>query len=743
MRKLILILLFPLLVWGQSKPASSWEADFQAYLAGSGKSWRAAAIESTCGGDGYFEGFTDIFGYLRAMQASGNLNYLDKIFDNIERDMDAAVVTADFYATHNINAGSFYTPRLPQKSRIQLPNYYKANDIDINSYFKPPLSDYLSGNSFTGLSNTGFAYNYFEATGARGAYRTHVLDENIYFRYVAYMLKVLFKNPDILALTSGNGQTYQTRYNAALSYIITNVWEKWVETTASNTNINGHQYGFVYRGNTHMCSHLASIAASLYVITQESKYLDFAEAYLWDFSNPYDDFTSQYEIPGGVGLLDKFELQPDGSYFWAHLWERTVDNFQAQDISHAGPEVNFLIQCFEDGIGANPPPGNLAVDQNLINALVKTMTDHIINGDPTTSTSVSYFIDGNSPGWWNKNQMAQGLYDLAQYDTDILAFLENNILSSQMAIQTYGHAMYAARIHNIMGEGDPVYFSDGSSGGSGPTNTAPSVFLNGNQSVNISQGGIYDELGAQWNDQQDGSGTIPEPTTVLLNGAQVDSVNVNVVGTYTLDYRYTDTGGLNDTATRTVTVFLPGNNPPNIALIGSASIEHQRGTPFTDPGAQWTDTEDGSGTVFSDVVVDVNTDAIYTLPYVYQDAGGESAYASREVEVRDFASDVLATSITGETGPIVLDVGEIYRPQAVILPSNVSQPFYEVISNTPAVVSVNPNGDVTAESPGTALITYKTQDGTGLTDTVEYQVRVPATISVRFVPGTFFIIYVQ
>ena len=71
--------------------------------------------------------------------------------------------------------------------------------------------------------------------------------------------------------------------------------------------------------------------------------------------------------------------------------------------------------------------------------------------------------------------------------------------------------------------------------------------------VNIIQGGKYTEAGATWADSIDGSGVISAPTSGW--------VDVNTPGTYTLQYKYTNsTSKTSNIVTRTVKV---GNsNPP-------------------------------------------------------------------------------------------------------------------------------------------------------------------------------------
>ena len=63
---------------------------------------------------------------------------------------------------------------------------------------------------------------------------------------------------------------------------------------------------------------------------------------------------------------------------------------------------------------------------------------------------------------------------------------------------------------------------------------------------------------------------------------------------------------------------------PSVTLNGAASINHEQGTVFTDPGANATDVVDGSVEVV--VTGEVGTAAgSYTLTYTATDAAGNSA----------------------------------------------------------------------------------------------------------------------
>lgn len=102
--------------------------------------------------------------------------------------------------------------------------------------------------------------------------------------------------------------------------------------------------------------------------------------------------------------------------------------------------------------------------------------------------------------------------------------------------------------------------------------TAPTITLNGADTINIVQGGTYTELGANWTDAVDGSGTVTAIT---------GSVNTAVVGIYTLTYSKTDAAGNTNTTSRTVNVTLAPDPIPTSDAIPTFNIGDLTGVPQT------------------------------------------------------------------------------------------------------------------------------------------------------------------
>ena len=87
---------------------------------------------------------------------------------------------------------------------------------------------------------------------------------------------------------------------------------------------------------------------------------------------------------------------------------------------------------------------------------------------------------------------------------------------------------------------------------------------NGDSYVTHEAGEVYTDLGANWNDQVDGSGEL----------AGVGDVNVTVPGIYTLTFNHTDAAG-NAATQVTRTVQVVDRIAPVISLNGDAVVTHE------------------------------------------------------------------------------------------------------------------------------------------------------------------------
>jgi hypothetical protein len=711
-----------------------WVSLADGYLAGNfdgtanrgGDEVLGVALRSNCNAAMYFEQGI-FFGFVRLWQATGDFDYLDQALDQVEFKIDNAIPNLDDYYDNNPSRelGGYWSARLPYKGFVQQPNYYlevlngPSFSDDWSYYIFADYNLYLN----YGLSNTlgKYTYIYNMARDLTVVWATTALNENVYFAHVAEMLRVMNNNDEIFTLTSGNGQTYQQRFNDILAFVEEHIWEKWAEYESTPTHKKDH----VYRSNTHMASHLPRIAANLWSITGEAKYRDFVEEFLYDWGSSPDEFYA----PNGWGILDQLQyFSAQDGYFWSNGWGNAVspssgtDSFQ--DISHSGNEFQFFVTCFEVGIGTSPPAGHPAINQTFINRLANTFKEGFLNGNLTGSLDYRMKPGVTSVKPNNSRQVHQGNWVLAEYDPEILYVAENKDgVGSDFILFTLGTGAYAARVHGVNGATPPPYPTQGN--GAGISNFAPVVQLVGDAQPTVLINTTYTEQGATWTDVEDGSGTIASPTT--------GSVNTSVLGTYTLTYTYTDAGGKSDTETRTVTVSNTPNDCPFVTLVGNASISISLNGTYTEQGATFEDIQDGSGTIATPTTGSVNTAVAgtYLLVYSYTDLNGCTESVSRSVEVIP-AGNILATSLNFVESNEVINVqgvGDVQLPEFVLEPSNATTPFVGVSSSNQEVIFVDPNGQLIGLAEGTAVITIFTFDGSNLSDSITINIgaSVPVT----------------
>src|SRR5206468_105435 len=93
------------------------------------------------------------------------------------------------------------------------------------------------------------------------------------------------------------------------------------------------------------------------------------------------------------------------------------------------------------------------------------------------------------------------------------------------------------------------------------------------------------------------------------------SVNVNTVGSYTLNYTVSDGHGNNASASRTVQVV--DTTPPVLSLAGATSLTLECHSAFSDPGASASDlcAGDLTGQIQVSGSVDASAVGSYTLNY--------------------------------------------------------------------------------------------------------------------------------
>ena len=231
--------------------------------------------------------------------------------------------------------------------------------------------------------------------------------------------------------------------------------------------------------------------------------------------------------------------------------------------------------------------------------------------------------------------------------------------------------------------------------------TAPVITVNGADPLTVECGTAFTDPGASATDQCVGS------VTVTASG----TVNTAIPGSYMLMYTADDGSGNTATATRVVNVV--DTTAPVITVNGADPLTVECGTAFTDPGASATDQCVGSVTVATSGTVNTAIPGTYTITYIAQDGTGNTATATRTVNVVDTTAPVItvngADPLTVECSVVFSDPGATASDQCV------------------GTVSVSSSGTVNTAVPGSYTITYTANDGNGNTATATRTVNVVDT----------------
>jgi len=211
--------------------------------------------------------------------------------------------------------------------------------------------------------------------------------------------------------------------------------------------------------------------------------------------------------------------------------------------------------------------------------------------------------------------------------------------------------------------------------------TAPVITLNGSNPTIVELGGSYSEAGA----------TADTGEVVTASG----SVNTSAVGVYTITYTAIDRAGNTGTATRTVIV--EDTIAPVITIAGSDPVTHELGTTYTDAGASASDLS-GSITVTTNGTVNSNAVGSYVLTYIATDSSGNTATATRTVNVVDTTAPVV--TVTGDN-PATVELGTTYTDAGA------------TATDASGTVTVVTSGTVDTDTVGSYTLTYTSTDASG------------------------------
>ncbi len=357
-----------------------------------------------------------------------------------------------------------------------------------------------------------------------------------------------------------------------------------------------------------------------------------------------------------ITSVDRDDLPDSGASFWAEVIRTvnvvdttkpviTLNGSNPQDISVGSAYIEAgatALDNYDGDISASIVKDSSAVDTNTVGSYTVTYDVADANGnnaiqvtravDVVDTTKPVITLNGSNPQDITAGfaYTELGATAIDNYDGDISSsiiidssLVDINIVGSYSVTydvtDSVGNAaVQVTRIVNVTTDGDPV------------------ITLNGSNPQNIEVGNAYVESGATANDAIDGN--ISALIIIYSN-----SLDTNVVGSYSVDYVVTDSYGNTVTNTRTVNVvdtvipvvMLAGINPQNIEV----------GNPYSESGAAASDNYDGdisASIIIDTAAVDTNAVGSYSVTYDVADSSGNNAIqVVRTVNVVDTTIPVI------------------------------------------------------------------------------------------------------
>jgi hypothetical protein len=231
---------------------------------------------------------------------------------------------------------------------------------------------------------------------------------------------------------------------------------------------------------------------------------------------------------------------------------------------------------------------------------------------------------------------------------------------------------------------------------------APTIALNGADTVTIEVNTAYDEQGAVAADNY----------YTGLTVEVVGNVDTSSIGTYTVSYCVTDGSGNGPVCAQRV-VVVEDTQAPVIALNGNANETVEVFHAYTEAGYTASDNGDYAVTVSGTWTGSTDVVGSYTLTYTATDMGGNTASVTRDIEVVDTEAPAIAL-----VGSALVQVGRWadYTDAGYTVSDN----YYSGPGITVATVD-----EVNTQSEGTYLVSYTATDGSGnVSATVERWVQV-------------------
>jgi subtilisin-like proprotein convertase family protein len=224
---------------------------------------------------------------------------------------------------------------------------------------------------------------------------------------------------------------------------------------------------------------------------------------------------------------------------------------------------------------------------------------------------------------------------------------------------------------------------------------APSITLLGSNPLSHELLTPFVDPGATATDAVDGDLTGSITTT--------GTVNINLPGTYTLNYNVVDSTG-NAATPATRSVIVADTTPPTITMLGQANVLHELGSPYSDAGATANDNRDDNITasIVTSGSVNINAAGTYFIAYNVTDSSSNAAApVTRSITVADRTNPTI--TLLG-ANPLNHEVGTVFLDPGASASDN---------SDGDISADITVSGSVNAGVIGTYTLTYRVNDSAG------------------------------
>jgi len=217
--------------------------------------------------------------------------------------------------------------------------------------------------------------------------------------------------------------------------------------------------------------------------------------------------------------------------------------------------------------------------------------------------------------------------------------------------------------------------------------------------------GVQSYLSHKWGAALSGtSGTYSNNLFSIESNGSIRTVSgfdyENNASSYLLEVLATDSQGATFSKSFSLNLTNLDESAPVITLIGGASISHEVGSAYVDPGATWADDVDGTGTLTGSGQVDGLSIGTYTLTFSFSDnAGNAATTVTRTIHVGDSMAPILS-----------LNGGSVVTHEAGMQYSDPGASWTDYVDGSGSVAGT---GQVDGMVPGTYTISYNKTDSAG------------------------------